>query len=34
MDPLGVLRHPGLTVTVQDTAAVVELLEPGQPDTD
>ena len=32
MDPLGVLRHPGLTVTVQDTAAVVELLQPGQPD--
>ena len=27
MDPLGVLRHPGLTVTVRDPATLVELLE-------
>lgn len=26
-DPLGVLRHPGLTVTVRDAAALAELLD-------
>ena len=31
MDPLGVLRHPGLTVTVQDPDALVAELTAGQP---
>ena len=34
MDPLGLIRHPGLTVTVEDTAALAELLDRSEHDLD
>ncbi len=34
MDPFGLLRHPGLTVTVEDTAALAELLDRSSHDLD